>query len=170
MNPKHNIQKYLFLNASFKVYPVRTTSLFSEISSEFLLLTISLVFFGILTNNIAIINHDDSKIIDNYIKYIDKGSNIIDIKDDKNEFQDALYSNKVDAIIIIPENFTKDLLANKNPSVKIKKSNQSFSMITELQTNKYFNLINLYANFGMDEELIIENKSTNQNWYFKVVE
>ena len=39
--------------------------------------------FKSVENNIAIINHDDSKIIDNYIKYIDKGSNIIDTKDDK---------------------------------------------------------------------------------------
>lgn len=127
--------------------------------------------FKSVENNIAIINHDNSKIVDNYIKYIDKGSNLIDIKDDKKEFQDALYSNKVDAIIIIPENFTKDLLDNKNPSVKIKKSNQSFSMITELQTNKYFNLINLYANSGMDEELIIENinKSLDKEVDVKII-
>ena len=39
-----------------------------------------------VSNSVAIINKDDSKIVDNYIDYIKKNSKLVEIKEDKKEF------------------------------------------------------------------------------------
>lgn len=50
----------------------------------------------------------------------------------KKQFQDTLYLNKVDSILIIPDNFDLNLLMGNEPNVKIKKSTQNVSEYTEL--------------------------------------
>lgn len=97
--------------------------------------TVILIFFGGFnlksndksTNFVAskpdilIINHDSEEgITSSLIDYITKNSNIVDIKDNENAINDALFYRDVNYIIYIPSNFRKDLLNGKNPQIEVK--------------------------------------------------
>ena len=104
---------------------------------------------------LAVINYDSSMLIDNFIKYMDEFSEFKDVNDNKKDIQDALYNNKVDAVLIIPENFTKDFLEGREPDIEIKKSLKNVSEYTQILVNRYFKIANIYAKAGMDENGII---------------
>lgn len=107
--------------------------------------------------NLAIINYDSSKLIDNFIEYIDDNAELVEINDNEKDIQDALYNNKVDAILIIPENFTEEILAGNEPTVGIKKSLQNASEYTQILVNRYFKIANIYSKTGMSENQIISS-------------
>ncbi len=55
---------------------------------------------------LGVINYDSSDLTNDFIKYMENNSEkLVYVNDNKKEIQDALYNNKVDAILIIPENF-----------------------------------------------------------------
>ena len=106
---------------------------------------------------IAIINYDDSALSDDFVDYITKRAEIVEVEDNEKAIQDTLYLNKADSILIIPDNFGKNLLTGKEPNVKIKKSTQNISEYTELLVNRYFKIAENYSQVGMSENEIIKN-------------
>jgi len=113
---------------------------------------------------ISIINYDNSLLSKSFVDYISEKAKIVNIDNNEKDIQDALYLNKVDSILIIPNNFGRDLLNNKNPEIKIKKSTQNISEYTELLVNRYFKISETYAKAGMTEsELIINIKNDLKN-------
>lgn len=116
--------------------------------------------------NIAIINNDDSnmsKIFENYIRDI---SNIIDINNDNISFEDAIFERKVDAIIIIPNDYYKDLKNNKEPKMDIMTVPDSYSFsYSEMTLNRFWTIVKTYNKMGMDDnrisELIINDIKTD---------
>ena len=107
--------------------------------------------------SIAIINYDSSKLIDNFIGYIDSKTELIEVNDNEKDIQDALYTNKVDAILIIPKGFTEELFKGNEPRIGIKKSLQNTSEYVQVLVNRYFKLANMYIKVGMNEEELINS-------------
>ena len=68
---------------------------------------------------------------------ISNNSKIKDIKDNKKDIQDALYEMEVDAILIIPNDFSKKFLNNEDIDIEIKKSIEVSSSYVELLVNRY---------------------------------
>ena len=110
-----------------------------------------------VTPKLAIINYDESSLSENFINYIGGKSERVEIENNEKEMQAALYLNKVDSILIIPEKFGEDLLNGKEPNIKIKKSTQNFSEYTELLVNRYLKIAENYSKAGMTENEIIQN-------------
>ena len=106
---------------------------------------------------IAVINYDDSALSDNFVEYIKERAEIVEVEDDEKAIQDALYLNKADSILIIPDNFGTNILIGNNPRLKIKKSTQNVSEYTELLVNRYFKIAENYSKVGMSENEIINN-------------
>ena len=106
---------------------------------------------------IAVINYDESALADNFVNYITERAEIVEVEDNEKAIQDTLYLNKADSILIIPENFGKNLLMGNEPNVKIKKSTQNVSEYTELLVNRYFKIAENYSKVGMSESEIITN-------------
>lgn len=106
---------------------------------------------------LAIINYDSSDLINNFIKYIDENAKLVKVNHDEKEIQDALYNNKVDAILIIPANTASKILTGSQPQIEIKKSLENSSEYIELITNRYFKIANIYAKSGMSEAEIIDS-------------
>lgn len=119
-------------------------------------------------STIAIINNDESKIVDNLITYLSSKSNIKEVNNNSKDIQDALYDNKVDAILIIPSNFTTELLNNNNPNIEIKKSAQEYSTTIEIITNQYIKMANAYSKLGISEKEIINNINRDLSSEIKV--
>ncbi len=106
---------------------------------------------------IAIINYDDSELSNDLVDYITNQSEIVNVEDDKKAIQDALYLNKADSILIIPDNFGTNLMTGNKPNVSIKKSTQNVSEYTELLVNRYLKIAENYSKVGMNEKEIINN-------------
>ena len=97
--------------------------------------TVMLIFFGGFnmqtsensTNFVAskpdilIINQDKEEgITENLINYIKGKSKIIEIENNEEAINDALFYRDVNYIIYIPENYREDFLSGKEPEIKIK--------------------------------------------------
>ena len=93
----------------------------------------------------------------NFVDYITERAEIVEVEDNEKAIQDSLYLNKVDSILIIPDNFGANLLMGNEPNVKIKKSTQNVSEYTELLVNRYFKIAENYSKVGMTENEIINN-------------
>ncbi len=132
--------------------------------------TVMLIFFGGFnmqtsensTNFIAskpdilIINQDKEEgITENLINYIKGKSKIIEIENNEEAINDALFYRDVNYIIYIPENYREDFLSGKEPEIKIKSTGDYQSSLAEMMLERYIKLANIYQkNLYSEQEII----------------
>ena len=136
-----------------------------------ILYTVILIFFGAFnmqtseksTNFVAskpdilIINKDKEEgITKNLISYIKQNSEIIDIEDDEQAIDDALFYRDVNYIIYIPKNYRQDFMEGKNPKIDIKSTGDYQASLAEMMLERYIKIANLYQEDIKDEEKLIE--------------
>lgn len=142
---------------------------------------------------IQIINKDtDSTLVQGLIDVLAEKNDIVDIGEDKDSIQDALFFRTVEYVVTVPENFTKDFYAGKDVDLEKIQIDQSFSgYYMDSLINKYFNTWKIYKdnNINLSDEIIKEkvisdlgketkttlfdeNKDTsileNMNYYFNM--
>lgn len=107
---------------------------------------------------IAVINHDqDSSFIDAFQNYMKSQAEYVDIKDNENELRDALFFRRVDYIMVIPENFTKDFLSNQDVKIATMDIPDSYgSIYSKNLMNKYLNTAKLYLKAHISDEEITQ--------------
>ena len=106
--------------------------------------------------DIAIVNKDENKsLTNNLINYLDKNTKIRNIKE--KDLEDALFYRDISYIIYIPENYTNDLLNNKNPEINIKTNNNYDATLSELILTRYLKTQNIMLKQSTDENEIINN-------------
>ncbi len=72
--------------------------------------------------DVLIINKDEEIGVNkNLVEYIKSNSNIIDVENDEESIDDALFYRDVNYIIYIPENYREDFLERKQPYNRDKK-------------------------------------------------
>ncbi len=135
-----------------------------------ILYTVILLLFGISNmqtseNNmgfiaskpdVLIINYDGERgITKNLIEYITNNSNIIDIKNDEEKINDALFYREVNYVIYIPENFSKDFIDGKNPEIEIKSTGDYQAAFEEMILSRYIKVANIYQKVIKDEDELI---------------
>lgn len=132
--------------------------------------TVFLIFFGGFnmqtsennTNFVAekpdvlIINKDEEKgITKNFVDYIKNNSNIINIENDEEKINDALFYRDVNYIIYIPENYREEFLKGNNPKIEIKSTGDYSASYAEMLLSRYIKIANIYVkNIESEEELI----------------
>lgn len=134
-----------------------------------ILYTVILVFFAAFnmqnedvgTNFVAekpdilIVNKDkNNNFTENFVQYIEKHSNIKEIKNTEEDRNDALFYRDVNYIIYIPENFGNDFLDEKNPKLKIKSTGDYQASFASMMVSRYFNIANVYKNITKEEPLL----------------
>lgn len=96
--------------------------------------------------NIAFINHDKSALSEGLKNHLSKSSNIIELPDDMEKLQDALFFREVEYIVRVPKDFTNHFIEGK--SARIEKTTVPGS-ISEVYLdnviNKYINTAKIYA-------------------------
>ena len=115
--------------------------------------------------NVAFINNDeDSKIVDGLRSYIGENSNIVDLKNNKTDLQDALFFREVEYIINIPKGFTEKVLS-RNKNVNIEKNtipNSGSEVYMDNLINRYLNTAKMYTsainNISQEELIKFVNK------------
>lgn len=106
--------------------------------------------------DILIINQDEEKgLTQNLIDYIKGNSNIIEIENNEEAINDALFYRDVNYIIYIPENFREDYLNGENPKIQIKSTGDYQASYAEMMLERYMKVANVYqGNVTSEEELI----------------
>ena len=107
--------------------------------------------------DVLIINNDKKqKLSKNLVEYIEKNSNIVDIENDEEARNDALFYRDVSYIIYIPENYSKDFLNGLNPEINIKSAGDAGSSYAEMMLTRYIKVANIYQNEIQNEEELIK--------------
>lgn len=137
-----------------------------------LMYTVILLVFGISNmqtsdNNISfvstkpdiyIVNRDsDNKFTNNLINYIENNSNVVDIDNNEESINDALFYRDVNYVIYIPENFFSDFLYERNPSIDIKSTGDYNAYFEEMILKRYLKVSKSYLNVYRDEDELINS-------------
>lgn len=141
-----------------------------------ILYTMFLIFFGGFnmqtsennTNFVAskpdimIVNYDEEKgIAKDLIKYIEENSNVVDLKNNEDAINDALFYRDVNYVVYIPKNYNKDFMDGKNPEIEIKSTGDYQSSFAEMLLSRYIKVANIYQkSINSEEELISKINET----------
>lgn len=130
--------------------------------NKFILIAYSviLIFFAIfntqnsdITTNfesvkpdLYIINHDTEQgITGSLVKYLGEQNNIVELADDAESVDDALFYRKVNYVVEIPENFRADFLAGKNPEITTRSTSDYNANLAEMSLTRYLELAKAYC-------------------------
>lgn len=141
-----------------------------------LLYTILLVFFGGFqlktseTNpvftaskpDIYILNQDEEVgLTKSLLSYLEKNNHIIDIKQEKNAINDALFYRDVNCVIQIPKGFHTAFLEGKNPQIEVKSTGDYQASLTKRMLNRYLKVATIYlSHIESEEDLVVKVEKT----------
>jgi ABC-2 type transport system permease protein len=96
-------------------------------------------------SNIAIISEESSPLIDGLKQELAKTANFVELPDEKEELQDALFFRKVSYILRIPEGFTASFMSGGDAQLEKTVVPDSISnTYIDLAVEKYLNTARLY--------------------------
>ena len=108
--------------------------------------------------DILIINQDEEVgLTKNLMEYIKENCNLVEIEDNEQARNDALFYRDVNYIIYIPKNFHNDFLIGKEPSIEIKSTGDYQSSYAEMLVSRYLKIAKIYQQNGGTEEEIMQN-------------
>ncbi|MCJ7688474.1 MAG: ABC transporter permease, partial [Clostridiaceae bacterium] len=116
--------------------------------------------FSQVKTNVAFINSDGNTVLlTGFKEYLSKNATFIDVENNEEKLQDALFFRDVDYIVTIPMDFTVNFLQGK--PVEVQKTivpNSTTSMYVDMAINKYFNIARSYVNNipGITEENLVK--------------
>ena len=103
--------------------------------------------------DIMIVNYDEEKgITKDLIKYIEENSNVVDLKNNEDAINDALFYRDVNYVIYIPKNYNKDFMDGKNPEIEMKSTGDYQSSFAEMLLSRYIKVANIYQKSIKSEE------------------
>lgn len=102
---------------------------------------------------IKVVDKDNGIISKNLIKYLEDNCKLSKIEEDN--IDDALFNRQIQYAIYIPENYSKDFLDGKNPSLDVKKINHFNSSLSEMILNRYITVANTYQKDIKDTDKLI---------------
>lgn len=109
--------------------------------------------------NIVFINHDtNSKLVEGLKYYLSKNTNMVNIPDDTQKLQDALFFRRIEYIVRVPKGFTEGLLSGK--ALQLEKTtvpDSTSGIYLDSIINKYLNTVKTYSSYleNLSEEELI---------------
>ena len=114
------------------------------------------------TADILIINKDEEiGITKNLVDYLKQNSNIINVKNNEEAINDALFYRDVNYVIYIPENYRQDVLNGLNPEINIKSTGDYSASLAEMMLSRYVQIQNIYKDNINNEDELIEAINNN---------
>ncbi len=112
--------------------------------------------------DILIINKDEEiGITKNLVDYLKQNSNIINVKNNEEAINDALFYRDVNYVIYIPENYRQDVLNGLNPEINIKSTGDYSASLAEMMLSRYVQIQNIYKDNINNEDELIEAINNN---------
>lgn len=114
--------------------------------------------FSRVKTNIAFINEEESPLIQGLKGELGKIANFVEVPDEIEALQDALFFRRIEYILRIPQGFTQSFMSGENPALEKTIVPDSYSnAYIDLSIDKYLNTASLYIQHMDDitqEELI----------------
>src|SRR6056297_403241 len=112
--------------------------------------TQEMVSFSMAKSDLALINEDEGSVLANgLVSYIQQNANLVDVAQDEEALKDALFYEKIDYILSIPEGFSQRFMSGKDVQLKQTKGiNQTAGIQLEMLLNRFLNTASLYAKHG----------------------
>lgn len=144
-----------------------------------ILYTVMLISFGSInyaTNNedmtfsnrlpdILIINNDEEVgLTKNLINYLKENANVLDIENNEEKINDAIFYREVNYVIYIPKNYRIDTLNKLNSTLDIKSANDYDSAYTSMLLTRYLNVQNTYLKYTNNENELINSINNNLSY------
>ncbi len=144
-----------------------------------ILYTVMLISFGSInyaTNNedmtfsnrlpdILIINNDEEVgLTKNLINYLKENANVLDIENNEEKINDAIFYREVNYVIYIPKNYRIDTLNKLNPTLDIKSASDYDSAYTSMLLTRYLNVQNTYLKYTNNENELINSINNNLSY------
>ena len=102
--------------------------------------------------NIVIVNNDEESVLtNNLVSYLSENSKVVDVENDEEKINDALFYRDVSYVVYIPKNYTNDVLNGLNPTIDIKSTNDYTSSLEEMMLTDYLDLQNTYLKLTTDQ-------------------
>lgn len=112
--------------------------------------------------DILIINKDEEiGITKNLVDYLKQNSNIINVKNNEEAINDALFYRDINYVIYIPENYRQDVLNGLNPEINIKSTGDYSASLAEMMLSRYVQIQNIYKDNINNEDELIEAINNN---------
>ena len=106
--------------------------------------------------DILIVNGDKGSVLtENLVRYMEDNCESIDVKNDEEAVNDALFYRDADYVIYIPENYGKNVLDEQNPQIEVKSTQSAGASFAEMLLSRYIKIQNIYAGEIQDEDEII---------------
>ena len=113
--------------------------------------------FTVVKPDILIVNNDNDNIItNNLVNYLKSKTNIIDIEDNEEKRNDALFYRDVSYIIYIPKNYGENIL-KEDINLDIKSSKDYEASLAEMILKEYLKVQKVFINQNNTKEEIINN-------------
>lgn len=125
--------------------------------------------FTVKKPDVALFNHDNSVFSNGLSDYIKANSEIVDIKDTTEARKEAVYFQKVDAIYIIPENFSAELFAGKKPQIEVTRGTGQGAMQADTLINNYLRLSEPRIIAGMNQNDVVDGVKVDVEKHVTVV-
>lgn len=142
----------------------------------FLLLVFLLSAFNINDNetqfyeskaNVAVFNDDEaSPVIQGLKKYLSENANIVEIKDDNEAIQDALFFREIVYVVRIPKGFSQSLVSGSPMELeKVEVPLSAEGVYVDNLINRYLNTAKIYLDFGTqtDQKVVADQVSRALN-------
>ena len=104
--------------------------------------------FSQTKTNVAFINLDENTaLLEGFKEYLSNNVNFIEVENNEEKLQDALFFRDVEYIVTIPKDFTSNFLQGK--PVELQKTivpSSTTRMYVDMAINKYFNIARVYVN------------------------
>ncbi len=118
--------------------------------------------FGQTKSYIAFYNMDqDSELVDGLKGYLQNNAHIVDIPDETQRIQDALFYGQVVYVLRVPQGFTQDFMGGKTGTAldKMTAAGSISSVYMDTMVNKYLNTAALYIQNvpGMPQGQLVQN-------------
>lgn len=106
--------------------------------------------------DIVIVNEDESgELSENLVKYLEKFTNVKDL--DETNLDDALFYRQINAVIYIPENYSRDIENKQKVNIDINTTGDYESSLASMILNRYLSVQDTFVLLFEDEASIIEN-------------
>ncbi len=115
--------------------------------------------------DILIINNDEEVgLTKNLINYLKENANVLDIENNEEKINDAIFYREVNYVIYIPKNYRVDTLNKLNPTLDIKSANDYDSAYTSMLLTRYLNVQNTYLKYTNNENELINSINNNLSY------
>lgn len=116
--------------------------------------------FNATKPDIFVVNDDESDLSDSLFKYLENNSNIIELENDDEAIDDAIFYRDINYFIHIPENFEEDFLNGKNPKIEVKSTKDYNASLAEMMLNRYLKIAESYKGVLEKDEYITKIEDT----------